>query len=175
MDGLNTKKKPLFDLAALNLPSLPDAVADEDLSAMQSGEKFIVFILDSELFAISSKRVAEVTQPLTVTPLPNIPEQMLGIANLRGEIISVANLQKLLGKNYISTAPKARFIILRSPNSPTSTAFTVDKVGEFITLSDHEIKQTDQLDSPFIFGKTAYKSNFLQLVDLEKILTSLDM
>ncbi len=74
-----------------------------NLVASSTGEKFIVFVLDDELFAISSKQVAEVTHPLAVTPLPNAPEWLLGIANLRGEIISVADLQKILAKNSILT------------------------------------------------------------------------
>ncbi len=174
MDDSNLKKKPIFDLSALNLPSLPDALADDKQSARQSGEKFIVFVLDNELFAISSKQVAEVTQPLAVTVLPNAPEWLSGIANLRGEIISVADLRKILGKNS-NLPPKAKFVIVRSPNSDALTAFSVDKLSEFVTLTNDEIQTVKNDKSPHIFGKAAYKSNSLQLMDLAKLFTTVEI
>ncbi len=173
MNDANLKKKPIFDLAALNLPSLPDALADDKQSARQTGEKFIVFVLDNELFAISSSRVAEVTQPLAVTQLPNAPEWLLGIANLRGEIISVADLRKILGKNS-NLSPKAKFVIVRSPNSDAMTAFSVDKLSEFVTLTSDEIQVVKDEKSPHIFGKAAYQSKTLQIIDLEKLFSALN-
>ena len=168
MDYANREKKPIFDLSALNLTSLPDALADDKQSVRQTAEKFIVFVLDDELFAISSKQVAEVTQPLAVTNLPNAPEWLVGIANLRGEIISVANLRKILGKNS-NFPPKAKFVIVRSPNSDTLTAFSVDKLSEFTTLSKEEIQTVKVEKSPYIFGKAAYKSKTLHLIDLTRL------
>ncbi len=173
MDDANLKKKPIFDLSALNLPSLPDALADDKQSVRQSGEKFIVFILDSELFAISSKQVAEVTQPLAVTPLPNAPEWLAGIANLRGEIISVADLRKILGKNS-NFSPKAKFVVVRSPNSDALTAFSVDKLSEFVTLNNNEIQTVKNHKTPHIFGTAVYQSNPLQLIDSAKLVASLE-
>ena len=174
MNDANQINKPIFDLSVLNLPSLPDAFADDKPSAQQSGEKFIVFVLDNELFAVSSKRVAEVAQPIAVTPLPNLPEKLLGIANLRGEIISVANLRKILGKNNSNAATKTKFIILRPHNSFSPIAFAVDKLSEFITLSNKEIEPVDQSESPFIFGKNTYKSKPLQFINLEKLFAAVE-
>lgn len=174
MDDANLKKKPIFDLSALNLLSLPDALADDKQSVRQSGEKFIVFVLDDELFAISSKQVAEVTQPLAVTPLPNAPEWLVGIANLRGEIISVADLRKTLGKKS-NLSPKGKFVVVRSQNFDALTAFSVDKLSEFVTLTNDEIQTVNNEKSPLIFGKAAYNSNSLNLLDLAKLFVSLKM
>lgn len=168
------KKKPIFDLAALNLPSLPDALADDKKSARQSGEKFIVFVLDDELFAVSSKQVAEVAQPLAVTLLPNAPEWLLGIANLRGEIISVADLRKILGKQS-NLSPKAKFVVVRSQNSDALTAFSVDKLSEFVTLTSDEIQFVKNDKSPHIHGTAVYQANPLQIIDLVKLLASLEI
>ena len=170
---IQPKKTPIFDLSALNSPSLPDALADDKQSARQTGEKFIVFVLDDELFAISLKQVAEVTQPLAVTMLPKSPEWLLGIANLRGEIISVANLRKILGKNP-NTSPKGKFVVVRSQHSDILTAFSVDKLSEFVTLTNNEIQTVKNDKSPYIFGTAIYRANSLQLIDLEKLFASLE-
>ncbi len=175
MDDSNPKKKPIFDLSALNLPDLTDSLSNDKQHAQQSGEKFIVFALDDELFAVSSNQVVEVTRPLAITPLPNVPEWLLGIANLRGEIISVADLQKNLEKKSSNLSPKSKFVIVRSHNSDASVAFTIDKLSELITLSNEEIENVEDEKSPHIFGKAAYKSNTLQLIDLVKLFASLEL
>ncbi|MGI8638527.1 MAG: chemotaxis protein CheW [Pyrinomonadaceae bacterium] len=175
MNDSNPKKKPIFDLSALNLPDLTDSFSDDKQHTEQSGEKFIVFALDDELFAVSSNQVAEVTRPLAVTPLPNVPEWLLGIANLRGEIISVADLQKILGKKISKFSPKSKFVIVRSQNSGASIAFTIHKLSELVTLSNEEIQTVKDEKSPHIFGKAAYKSNTLQLIDLVKLFASLEL
>ncbi|HLM60769.1 MAG TPA: chemotaxis protein CheW, partial [Pyrinomonadaceae bacterium] len=99
---------------AFDLPSL-DLTRFSELQTPQTiGEKYLVFFLDDELFAISTKKVAEATPALPVTVLPHSPEWLFGIANLRGEIISVVNTSALLRKKHSPTAPKSKFIILRS-------------------------------------------------------------
>ncbi len=169
MNELSEITKPVFDLSALNLPNLTNPIAGDKHFARQSGEKFIVFDLGGKLFAVSSEQVAEVIHPPTVTPLPNVPEWLFGIANLRGEIISVVDLRQILTKENSVIAPKSKCVIARSSGSNTSIAFTVDKLSELITLSKEEIRNAGKDKSPYIFGEAAYRSNTLQLIDLEKI------
>src|SRR5689334_910486 len=99
-------------------PDLTDSLFLENQTAEASGEKFIVFFLDGELYAVSAAQVAEVVQMLAITPLPNVPEWLLGIANLRGEIISVVDLPKLWNKKTSQNPAKAKLIVLRgqTPN-----------------------------------------------------------
>ena len=92
--------EPLFDdLPSLNLPNLPDTfLAENQQPEILDGEKFVVFFLDDEFFALPANRVAEVVRPLPVTSLPNSPEWLCGIANLRGTIISVFSLSQIFNK-----------------------------------------------------------------------------
>ena len=112
MTDLPAKKLPNFDLSAFDLPNLTDSLSDEEKSTQKQGEKFVVFALDDELFAVSAKQVAEVVNPLPLTTLPNVPEWLLGVANLRGNIISVVNLLKLWDKKPTLFSPKTKFIVL---------------------------------------------------------------
>ena len=173
-DDLIHSKKPIFDLSALNLPDLTDTGVGNINPVRQPGEKFIVFVLGNELFAVSTAQVIEVTHPLAVTPLPNIADWVLGISNLRGEIITAIDLQKVLGEKNPKFAPKSKWIIARSTNSPNPVAFTVDKLSEMITLTNSDIKKTEPGKSAFIFGSATHKSADLHLLDLEKLSDSLE-
>lgn len=174
MDETITQKKPIFDLSALNLPDLTDASSSGINAEQQPGEKFIVFFLGDKLFGVSSAQVAEVTHPLTVTPLPNAAGWLSGIANLRGEVITVIDLQKILENFNSALMPKSKFVVARWSKSAPSIAFTVDKLSELVTLSKDEITPVENGERDYMFGSAVYKANTLQLIDLKKLAASLE-
>ena len=141
------------------------------------GEKYIVFHLDEKQYAINSKAISEVAPSLPVTALPNVPDWFLGIANLRGEIISVIDLRKLWKKDT-TTPNKTRLIVFHSQKHETSIAFVVDKLNEMVTLTAKDINfsAADFEDSfPTFFGKAEFKSHPLYLLDIDNILSSLTL
>lgn len=162
----------LLELPSLNNPALLNSKYQPPV-----GEKYLVFHLDDKIYGINSKRVAEVTAALPVTPLPGVPDWVAGIASLRGDIISIIDLRKLWQKN---TEPplKNRFIVFHSAKNDSAIAFMVDKLNEIVTLSDKEINfsAADFTDSfPTFFGKADFKSQSFFLLDIDKILSSLNV
>jgi purine-binding chemotaxis protein CheW len=159
-----------FDLSSMDLLDLGDPFFSDEKAAEIKGEKYIVFFINMEIYAVISKPVAEVFQPLGVTPLPNIPEWLIGITNFRNRIISVVDLQKLCQKENSTVSPKSKLIVLRSENDEARIAFTIDKFSEIVTLPDESIQRVNNQNSPYIYGKTIHKSNTLTLIDAEKLL-----
>lgn len=145
----------------------------DEQSARAAGDKYIVFYLGGRFFGVSSKKVAEVVQMLSVTPLPNVPEWLLGIADLRGAIISVVSLRKLLGAPDAEFSSKTKFIVLKSQNNSSSVALAVDKLCEIIVLANEEIQLFKDEKTPYLVGKTEYKLNPLSLINTENLLSSL--
>jgi purine-binding chemotaxis protein CheW len=164
------KNSPEFGLTGLDLNA--SLFADEPKPQVV-GEKYIAFSQGGEFYAVSSKKVIEVTASLAVAPLPNAPEWLRGIANLRGEIISVLNLPTLLRRRTSTPAPKSKFIVLRSQAFEFGVAFAADRLNEIVTLSNETIESVKNESSPFIFGKAVHQSNTLNLIDMEKLLASL--
>jgi len=158
---------------SFDLPSLDLRRFSEPASQPLTGEKYLVFFSGDEFYAISSRKVVEVAPTLPVTVLPNAPEWLLGIANLRGEVISVLNLSILLEKKNSKPAPKPKFIILRSPAFESGVAFTADRISEIVIVPDEAVKFNDAAQSLPIFGKAIHKSQTLNLIDTEKLLASL--
>ena len=158
---------------AFNLPSHDLTNFPESTSPQTTGEKYLVFFLGEEFFAISSKKVAEVASSLPVSVLPFAPEWLLGIANLRGEVVSIVNLFVLLRKKPSVPSPKSKLIILRSPIFEFGAALVVDRISEIVALPDNEIQPVYNDDAAYIRGESNYKSQPLNLINTEKLLASL--
>ncbi len=137
------------------------------------GEKYLVFLSGEEFYAVASKTIAEATASLAVTRLPNAPEWLLGIANLRGEVVSVLNLPAILQQKISTPVPKPKFIVLRSEIFESGTAFAANRISEIVALPSEDIQIAADEKSPHIFGKAVYKSQTLNLIDTEKLLASL--
>jgi purine-binding chemotaxis protein CheW len=159
--------------ALLDLPGLNAALSHKS----DEGEKYIVFQLDEKYYGITSKSVAEVAATLPVTALPNVPEWVSGIANLRGDVISVVDLRKLWGKNT-SPPPKQRLLIFRSAPNDAPIALVVDKVNEMVSISQKEINFSAEdftASFPTFFGRAEFKAQPLFLLDIDKMLSSLSV
>ncbi len=162
--------EPLFDLSSLNLPAPLDSFPLAKQTENSDDEKFVVFFLDDELFAVTADQIAEVILPLEFTPLPESPLWLHGISNLRGEIISVLNLSKLCGKNNVSASSKSKFIVLKPKFFASRVAFPVDRLSEMITVTKEDIKPAEDFR---FFGKAVHEANSVNLLDTEKLFSSL--
>ncbi len=161
-------------------PPLPDlsgysnSVFSETEKPRNADEKFIIFTLAETQYAVASNSVSEVIRQLNLTPVHNVPEWFLGIANLRGDIISVVDLH-ILWKQEISTpyTAKTKLIVMRCKNPDFLVAFKVDKLCEVITLSNEAIQPLKDNYSSFLSGQAKHKSGIINLLDVKEILCSL--
>ncbi len=68
------------------------AFSRKNATIAAEGDKYMVFQINDSNYAVPSGEVAEVVRMLPLTELPNLPDWFMGIANLRGDILSVINL-----------------------------------------------------------------------------------
>ena len=170
----NSNKDKLFDLDLLSIPDVSDSLFLDKQKAPIEGKKYIVFMINGRYFAIVSNSVSEVVRPLPYTSLPNFPNWFLGIANLRGDIISIVDLQVFWNLTP-SDSPKSKLIVLRSETSDSFIAFKVDKLREIVTISDKDIEDIDTNDIPHLTGKVTFNSNNIHIIDIENTLSSISL
>ena len=164
---------PEIDFSSFDFTNLTNSFLPDEIKSPSIGEKYLVFFLEEEIYAISTAQVAEAAPLLPITSLPNAPEWLVGIANLRNEIISVVNLPMLLKKQKSTISPKSKLVVLHSPDSAPYIAFTADRLGEIISLRNDAIEFSENEKSPFVMGKAVHLAIHLNLIDTEKILSSL--
>jgi len=176
MDEPLLELPPEINFSSFDFTKLTNSLLPDDIKSKSVGEKYLVFFLGEEYYAVATRQVAEAAPSLQTTPLPNSPEWLVGIANLRNEIVSVVNLPTLLKKSNFNVSPKSKLVILRSfePDSAAAyVAFRADRLSEIISLRTEEIESVENEKSPYICGKAVHLSKNLHLIDAEKILASL--
>lgn len=139
-------------------------------------DRYIVFKIDESLYAFSAKNVAEIGQPLPVTPLPFVPSWFLGISNLRGDILSVVGLRELWNKKSSPLQQRTKLLVVRSERQGVTVGLVVDAVREMRRVNGGEISagnRTEEHFSAYKLGEVDYDGQRLSLLDAEKFLETL--
>ena len=131
--------------------------------------KYVRFLLDDIFMAIPLFTALEVGHRPDITPLPNLPDWVLGISNIRGEIVSVLDLKRFFGRSSPGASRGSHLIIIH--NQDLKVGIIVDSIMGIISLDGQE---TDVQPNPYRSGEI---SSFLSgvVVSGEKLLNILDV
>ncbi|WP_439124865.1 chemotaxis protein CheW [Marivita sp.] len=96
----------------------------------------------NEYFALPVERVQEILDLRPITRLPNAPSQLLGVIDVRGSSVAVADLRALLGMAPTDDTETSRIVVLwvRSEGRRTIVAFRADRVIEVTSLDQEEME-----------------------------------
>jgi purine-binding chemotaxis protein CheW len=136
--------------------------------------QLVTFNLDGVEFGLDIDRVQEITTRSEITPVPGAPRFVVGVINLRGQIIPVLDSRQ---RFHLAPAPhtaKTRIMVLDLAGEPTG--FQVDSVAEVVKLDDFSLQETPPLvagvRSEYLAGMVKAGSRLITLIDLDKILDS---
>ena len=136
--------------------------------------QLVTFNLDGVEFGLDIDRVQEITTRTEITPVPGAPRFVLGVINLRGQIIPVLDSRQRFHLAASPPTSRTRIIVLDLAGEPTG--FQVDSVAEVVKLDDFSLKETPPLvagvRSEYLAGMVTAGSRLITLIDLEKILDS---
>lgn len=118
-----------------------------------------------EAYAVPIENVLEVVRLGEVTAVPGSPAELLGVLNLRGRLLAVADLAQILGLRR--TAPAARMLVAESGD--LSASFVIDEVSEVGELDD----PTEATESALLTGATLAGGDLIGIIDLDRVFSSL--
>lgn len=107
--------------------------------------QLVVFKLDNEEYAIPITDLREIIQIPDIAPVPNSPEFIRGILNLRGTIVVVIDLEKRFHLNRVGDSKAIHIIITEV--SGTTFGLVVDKVNEVLRVPASKIHPSPALMS----------------------------
>jgi len=146
----------------------------EDNSA--SVKQYVVFVIEDQDFGVDITQAKEIINQTELTSIPNAPDFVEGVTNLRGEIVPIINLDRRLGINDLEREKEdTKIIIVEFEN--TLVGMEVEDVEGIIRLSTENIgeapKITQGVNKEYIsgVGKLEDENKLLILLDLNKILT----
>src|SRR5512137_1246495 len=88
-----------------------DTEGESEASVERKEVQFLVFRCGAGLYGVDLLKIHEILKPLPVTRLPNVDEEVLGVINLRGNIIPVLDVLKTLRDEYSTLVPTSRIIV----------------------------------------------------------------
>jgi purine-binding chemotaxis protein CheW len=100
--------------------------------------QFLVFECAENFYGIDILKITEILKPVPVTRLPNAEDFVLGVINLRGNIVPVLDVKKILKNEYTELNSFNRIIVCNIFNK--QLGLLVDKVLEVVTLREDQIE-----------------------------------
>jgi purine-binding chemotaxis protein CheW len=139
--------------------------------------RYLTFILDKETYGIEIRYVTEIIGIQAITEIPELPEYLKGIINLRGKIIPVMDVRLRFNKEPMEYNDRTCIIVIDINN--ISIGLIVDRVAEVLTISDQDIvdppKMGKELSNRYIKSIGKVGNDVKLLLDCEKLLSEDDL
>ncbi len=138
--------------------------------------KYLTFILGTESYAIPVLKVREIIRLTTITTVPQMPEYIRGVINLRGKIIPVMDLRLRFGFSAAS-ADQNCIVVVQVQNAasqPMAMGLVVDGVEEVAQLAAADIEDTPDfgalVEAEYILGMAKIKGAVKALLDIDRVI-----
>ncbi len=149
-----------------------EAVAENTKKTVREG-KYLTFVLSNEEYGIEILKVREIIGLMDITSVPQTPNYMKGVINLRGKVIPVIDLRLKFSMPEQDHTQETCTIVVEVGN--TLIGIIVDSVSEVSDIGGEEIEETPQLgqgiDTNFIIGLSKVKGKIIILLDIEKVMS----
>ncbi len=146
---------------------------DADLIGLGDEGGFLTFHLDGELYGVPILSVQEIIGYEPATPVPNTPEWVSGVINLRGVVIPVLDLRTRFGMAVGEYGDTSVIILVQLEDKVMG--LVVDGVDDVITLADQDIQPTPEMSGPvaaeLIIGLGGREGRLIRLLDITRLLT----
>jgi purine-binding chemotaxis protein CheW len=156
----------------VSMSELEVNVADEGLADTY---EYLTFSLGQEYFGVDILKVQEIMAWEDVTRIPNSPDYVMGVLNLRGSIVPVYDLRLRLGMEFVEYHDETVVIILRvlGDNGERNIGVAVDEVSDVLLTSSHDIKEAPdfggKLNTDFISGMASAGEKVVTLLSADML------
>jgi purine-binding chemotaxis protein CheW len=140
--------------------------------------QYLTFMLGEEVFALDIEKVREVIDYTTVTKVPQTPDFMRGVINLRGNVVPVVDLRLKFGMSMTEKTVNTCVIFteVALEGETVLLGAMADSVREVLDLESEEIEPPPRfgarLNTEFIRGMGKHEDQFIIILDIDKIFAS---
>lgn len=135
--------------------------------------QWVTFKLGDETYAINVMQVQEVLRVSDISPVPGAPDFVLGIINLRGNVVTVIDARRRINLPPREPDDDSRIVIIEAGDQVVG--MLVDNVAEVVELRDAEIEPAPNVgndeSSKYIQGVVNRGEELIILMDLDKLLS----
>jgi purine-binding chemotaxis protein CheW len=142
---------------------------DEEIVEQLVG--ILTFAVHDEWYAVRIERVLEIYNEYEVTPIPTVPPHILGVINIRGEIVSVTDLAALLQLSRDEESESPAIVV---GGEDSVTALLVDSIGDIVEVATESIEPPlsgiGKAQAEFVEGSVSIDERLVALVNLDAVL-----
>lgn len=156
---------------SLRAPALDPAAAASDRSsaAQAHAAQFITFNLSAEEYGIDIMSVREIKGWTDTTSIPNTPDYVRGVVNLRGIIVPIFDLRARFGMGL--TEPSRMHVVIIVTAGARTMGLLVDAVSDIISIDPSEVRPIPEMgltnDERYLDGLVALGERMVTLVSLD--------
>ena len=162
-----------------------EIAATEKTAALSGADeragKYLTFRLGAEEFGVRVDKVREIMGVQEITAVPQTPDYLKGVINLRGKVVPVVDLRLKFTLEPLEYTQRTCIIVVqvRGEVGTIQVGLVVDTVSEVLNLAGTDIEDTPdfgtQLTTPFILGMAKVKGKVKILLDIDKVVSTHEM
>ena len=152
-------------------------IMDQAVNAMKEREgKYLTFTLADEEYGIGILKIKEIIGMMPVTTVPQTPEFVKGVINLRGKVIPVIDLRLRFGMESMDYTERTCIIVVEidGTSGTVQIGIVVDSVSEVLNIKADEIEDTPtfgtKLKTDYILGMAKMEGGVKILLDINRVL-----
>lgn len=155
-------------------------MAENEQAILEEAEtdQYLTFIMDEEEYGVDILSVQEIRGWESVTPIPNSPDHVKGVINLRGTIVPIIDLRLRFGFEKVVYGPLTVVIVLKVANKKVDRIMgvVVDAVSDVYDLVRSEMREPpdlgDHINTSYIYGLVNVSERLLILLNIDELLGS---
>lgn len=143
--------------------------------------QYLTFVLNEEVFAVDVARVREILEMPTITKVPQVPDYMRGIINLRGCVVPVIDLHLKFGMQEAEQTVNTCIIVVEVAMDGENIVLgaLADSVQEVIEMEPSQIEAAPHigthLKTEFLKGMGKHNDRFVMILDIDKVFSSAEL
>ncbi len=144
-----------------------------DAETKNSSVKLATFRVGDALCGIDILHIQEINKLMDMTAVPQSPDYVRGILNLRGQIVTVIDLRKKLGLVRADLGSRARNVIVAAKGE--SIGLLVSDIGDVVATSGAQFEpppaNIGEIQGKYFSGVTKTEKQLIGMLDLEQVLS----
>jgi purine-binding chemotaxis protein CheW len=151
------------------------------VSEITETTQYLTFKLEEEVFALDVAKVREILDFTTVTKVPQTPDFMRGVINLRGSVVPVVDMRLKFGMTKTEKTVNTCIVVVEVDMEKETTVLgaLADSVQEVIELEPNQIEAAPKLGTgmkmDFIRGMGKQDGRFVMILDIDKVFSTDEM
>ncbi|AAR34518.1 chemotaxis protein CheW [Geobacter sulfurreducens] len=140
--------------------------------------QYLTFKLDDEVFAVDVAKVREILELTSITKVPQTPQFMRGVINLRGSVVPVVDLRLKFGMSETAPTVDTCIIVVEVAHEHETLVLgaLADSVQEVFEMEPGQVEPAPRigtkLNTDFILGMGKHDGQFIMILDIDRTFTS---